>query len=167
MPALAADDEKPADDGLIPLLHEADQLYRRLLRETPKAIEYLKQRGIDGPTAARFGLGYAPDAWDTVRHGLGRDERRMNKLIEAGLLIRNEQGRVYDRFRDRSMFPIRSVNADVIGFGGRVLGSGERQSLDSPESPVFRQGRELSGLYELRRNPGRPAEIIVGEGYLD
>jgi len=167
MPAVADDDGPRVDDGLIPLLHEADQLYRRLLRETPKAIEYLKQRGIDGPTAARFGLGYAPDAWDTVRHGLGRDERRMNKLIEAGLLIRNEQGRVYDRFRDRIMFPIRNVKGDVIGFGGRVLGSGEPKYLNSPESPVFHKGRELYGLYELRRNPGRPAEIIVVEGYLD
>src|SRR5690554_5716361 len=167
MPAVADDDGPRVDDGLIPLLHEADQLYRRLLRETPKAIEYLKQRGIDGPTAARFGLGYAPDAWDTVRHGLGRDERRMNKLIEAGLLIRNEQGRVYDRFRDRIMFPIRNVKGDVIGFGGRVLGSGEPKYLNSPESPVFHKGRELYGLYELRRNPGRPAEILVVEGYLD
>jgi len=167
MPALAADDEKPADDGLIPLLHEADQLYRRLLRETPKAVEYLKGRGIDGATAARFGLGYAPDAWDTVRSGLGRDERRIPRLIEAGLLIRNEQGRVYDRFRDRIMFPIRNVKGDVIGFGGRVLGSGEPKYLNSPESPVFHKGRELYGLYELRRRPGRPPEILVVEGYLD
>jgi len=167
MPAVEEDDRPHADEGLIPLLHEADQLYRRLLRETPKAIEYLKQRGIDGPTAARFGLGYAPDAWDTVKNALGRDERRIGRLIEAGLLIRNEQGRVYDRFRDRIMFPIRNVKGDVIGFGGRVLGSGEPKYLNSPESPVFHKGRELYGLYELRRNPGRPAEILVVEGYLD
>src|SRR5690554_935318 len=167
MPAVEDEDGPRPDEGLVPLLHEADQLYRRLLRETPKAIDYLKQRGIDGPTAARFGLGYAPDAWDTIRNALGRDERRTNKLIEAGLLIRNEQGRVYDRFRDRIMFPIRNVKGDVIGFGGRVLGSGEPKYLNSPESPVFHKGRELYGLYELRRNPGRPAEILVVEGYLD
>jgi len=167
MPAVATDDAPPVDGGLIPLLHEADQLYRRLLRETPKAIEYLKQRGIDGQTAARFGLGYAPDAWDTVRSALGRDERRVARLVEAGLLIRNEQGHVYDRFRDRIMFPIRNVKGDVIGFGGRVLGGGEPKYLNSPESPVFHKGRELYGLYEARRRPGRPPEIIVVEGYLD
>jgi len=167
MPALAADDAPPVADGLIPLLHEADQIYRRLLRESREAVDYLKRRGIDGPTAARFGLGYAPDAWDTLRSALGRDETRIARLIEAGLLIRNEQGRVYDRFRDRIMFPIRNVKGDVIGFGGRVLGSGEPKYLNSPESPVFHKGRELYGLYEARQRPGRPDEILVVEGYLD
>src|SRR5690606_20779006 len=168
MPVLAADESPPVDDGLIPLLHEADQIYRRLLRENAKAVDYLKRRGIDGPTAARFGLGYAPDAWDTVLKGLGRgDERRISRLLEAGLVIRNEQGRIYDRFRDRIMFPIRNVKGDVIGFGGRVLGSGEPKYMNSPESAVFHKGRELYGLYEARRQSGRPAEILVVEGYLD
>ncbi len=167
MPADSAPAEAPVDPGLIPLLHEADQLYRRLLREHQQAIDYLKRRGIDGPTAARFGLGYAPDAWDTVRKTLGRSESRVDRLVEAGLLIRNEEGRVYDRFRDRIMFPIRNVKGDVIGFGGRVLGSGEPKYLNSPESAIFHKGRELYGLYEARRRPGRPTQIIVVEGYLD
>ena len=165
--AESAPDEAPVDPGLVPLLHEADQLYRRLLREHPHAIEYLKGRGIDGPTAARFGLGYAPDAWDTVRKALGRSDGRIDRLVEAGLLVRNDEGRVYDRFRDRIMFPIRNVKGDVIGFGGRVLGSGEPKYLNSPESPVYHKGRELYGLYEARRRPGRPDEILVVEGYLD
>lgn len=167
MPASARADEQQIPDGLLPLLHEADQLYRRYLRESPAAIEYLKNRGIDGPTAARFGLGFAPDAWDTVLKALGGDERRIEKLLEAGLIIRNESGRLYDRFRNRIMFPIRNGKGDVIGFGGRVLGSGEPKYLNSPESPVFHKGRELYGLFEGRRVPGRPAEILVVEGYLD
>src|SRR5690554_133167 len=168
VPEVARTDPQPTDDGLIPLLHEADQLYRRHLRETPKAIEYLKRRGIDGATAGRFGLGYAPDAWDTVLKALGRgDEKRIARLLEAGLLVRGESGRVYDRFRDRIMFPIRNARGDVIGFGGRVLGAGEPKYLNSPESPVFHKGRELYGLFEARRTPGRPAEILVVEGYLD
>ncbi len=167
VPEAARTEPRPADSGLIPLLHEADQLFRRHLRESPKAIEYLKRRGIDGATAGRFGLGYAPDAWDTVLKALGGDEQRVARLLEAGLLIRNESGRVYDRFRDRIMFPIRNARGDVIGFGGRVLGAGEPKYLNSPESPVFHKGRELYGLFEARRTPGRPAEILVVEGYLD
>lgn len=168
VPEVARTDPQPTDDGLIPLLHEADQLYRRHLRETPKAIEYLKRRGIDGATAGRFGLGYAPDAWDTVLKALGRgDEKRIARLLEAGLLVRGESGRVYDRFRDRIMFPIRNARGDVIGFGGRVIGAGEPKYLNSPESPVFHKGRELYGLFEARGTPGRPAEILVVEGYLD
>src|SRR5690606_24993062 len=135
---------------------------------TPKAIEYLKRRGIDGATAGRFGLGYAPDAWDTVLKALGRgDEKRIARLLEAGLLVRGESGRVYDRFRDRIMFPIRNARGDVIGFGGRVIGAGEPKYLNSPELPVFHKGRELYGLFEARGTPGRPAEIPGVGGYLD
>jgi DNA primase len=167
MPAGAAPEERPAEEALIPLLHEADQLYRRHLRESADAIEYLKRRGIDGPTAARFGLGFAPNAWDTVLRALGGTETRTAKLLEAGLVVRNDSGRLYDRFRDRIMFPIRNAKGDVIGFGGRVLGSGEPKYMNSPESAVFHKGRELYGLFEARRHPGRPAEILVVEGYLD
>src|SRR5690554_5025908 len=94
IPESARADERRIPDGLLPLLHEADQLYRRYLRESTAAIEYLKARGIDGPTAARFGLGYAPDAWDTVLKALGAGEERVEKLLEAGLIIRNEAGRL-------------------------------------------------------------------------
>lgn len=153
--------------GLLALLREADQIYRRALRETPAAIEYLKRRGIDGATAGRFSIGYAPDAWDTLLRELGDTEDRIAVLIDAGLLIRNEQGRCYDRFRDRIMFPIRNTRGEVIGFGGRVLGAGEPKYLNSPETRVFHKGRALYGLYEARRRHGRPEEVIVVEGYLD
>jgi DNA primase len=160
-------ERKDDNEDLFALLREADQIYRAALRSSDKAIAYLKKRGIDGPTAGRFGIGYAPDAWDTVLRQLGTSDARIAKLLQAGLLIANDSGRRYDRFRDRVMFPIRSARGQVIGFGGRVLESGEPKYLNSPETPVFRKGHELYGLYEARQNPGRPKQIIVVEGYLD
>jgi DNA primase len=155
------------NEELYSLLKEADQIYRAELRKNERAIAYLKKRGIDGPTAGRFGIGYAPDAWDTVMRQLGTADARIAKLLQAGLLSANDSGRRYDRFRDRIMFPIRNPRGQVIGFGGRVLDQGEPKYLNSPETPVFRKGHELYGLYEARQNPGRPKQIIVVEGYLD
>jgi len=160
-------ERKDDNEELYALLSEADQIYRAALRGSEKAIAYLKKRGIDGPTAGRFGVGYAPDAWDTVMRQLGTSDARIAKLMQAGLLSANDSGRRYDRFRDRIMFPIRSARGQVIGFGGRVLDQGEPKYLNSPETPVFRKGHELYGLYEARQNPGRPKQIIVVEGYLD
>jgi DNA primase len=162
-----APERKDDNDELYALLREADQIYRAALRSSDKAVAYLKKRGVDGPTAGRFGIGYAPDAWDTVLKQLGTSDARIAKLTQAGLVISNDSGRRYDRFRDRIMFPIRSARGQVIGFGGRVLESGEPKYLNSPETPVFRKGHELYGLYEARQNPGRPKQIIVVEGYLD
>ena len=161
-------ERKDDNDELYELLREADQIYRATLRSSDKAIAYLKKRGIDGPTAGRFGIGYAPDAWDTVLKQLGTSDARIAKLLQAGLVVANDSGRRYDRFRDRIMFPIRnSPRGQIIGFGGRVLDSGEPKYLNSPETPVFRKGHELYGLYEARQTPGRPKQIIVTEGYLD
>jgi DNA primase len=160
-------ERKDDNDELYALLRETDQIYRAALRSSEKAIAYLKKRGVDGPTAGRFGIGYAPDAWDTVLKQLGTSDARIAKLLQAGLLSANDSGRRYDRFRDRIMFPIRSAKGHVIGFGGRVLDAGEPKYLNSPETPVFRKGHELYGLYEARQNPGRPKQIIVVEGYLD
>jgi DNA primase len=162
-----APERKDDNEELYGLLREADQIYRAELRGSEKAIAYLKKRGIDGPTAGRFGIGYAPDAWDTVMRQLGTSDARIAKLLQAGLLSANDTGRRYDRFRDRIMFPIRSAKGQVIGFGGRVLDTGEPKYLNSPETPVFRKGHELYGLHEARQNPGRPKQIIVVEGYLD
>jgi DNA primase len=161
-------ERKEENEELYTLLREADQIYRAALRSSETAIAYLKKRGIDGPTAGRFGIGYAPDAWDTVLRTLGTSDARTTKLIQAGLVVTNDSGRRYDRFRDRIMFPIRNApRGQIIGFGGRVLGSGEPKYLNSPETPIFRKGHELYGLYEARQNPGRPKQIIVVEGYLD
>jgi DNA primase len=160
-------ERKDENDELYALLREADQIYRGALRTSETAIAYLKKRGIDGPTAGRFGIGYAPNAWDTVLRQLGTSDARIARLTQAGLVVTNDAGRRYDRFRDRIMFPIRSARGHVIGFGGRVLESGEPKYLNSPETPIFRKGQELYGLFEARQNPGKPKAIIVVEGYLD
>jgi DNA primase len=163
-----APERREENEELYALLREADQIYRAALRTSERAVAYLKKRGIDGRTAGRFGVGYAPDAWDTVLRALGTSEARLEQLIQAGLVVSNDSGRRYDRFRDRIMFPIRNApRGQIIGFGGRVLDSGEPKYLNSPETPVFRKGHELYGLYEARQNPGRPKRIIVVEGYLD
>ncbi len=167
VPRTAPSEERAPTHDLYDLLGRADALYRQALRDSQTAIDYLKGRGIDGQTAARFGMGYAPDAWDSVLEALGSSPARIERLRDAGLIIKNEQGRQYDRFRDRIMFPIRDPRGRVIGFGGRVLGSGEPKYLNSPETPVFHKGRALYGLYEARQVPGRPEQILVVEGYLD
>jgi DNA primase len=169
VPRTAGDRSSPRDehDELLALLREADQIYRQALRDSEAAITYLKKRGIDGGTAGRFAMGYAPPAWDTVLRALGTSEARIANLKVAGLVIENDAGRRYDRFRDRIMFPIRNPRGQVIGFGGRVLDSTEPKYMNSPETPVFRKGHELYGLYESRQRPGRPKELIVVEGYLD
>ena len=150
-------ERKDDNDELYALLREADQIYRAALRTSETAIAYLKKRGIDGATAGRFGIGYAPNAWDTVLRQLGTSDARIAKLLQAGLVVANDAGRRYDRFRDRIMFPIRNApRGQIIGFGGRVLDSGEPKYLNSPETPIFRKGHELYGLYEARQNPGRP-----------
>ncbi len=160
-------ERKEENEDLYALLREADQIYRAALRSSETAIAYVKKRGIDGATAGRFGIGYAPNAWDTVLRALGTSDERIAKLTQAGLVVTNDSGRRYDRFRDRIMFPIRNARGQVIGFGGRVLDSGEPKYLNSPETPVFRKGHELYGLYEAKQNPGRPKQIVVVEGYLD
>jgi DNA primase len=165
--AAAPDERRGEHDELYALLREADQIYRAALRDSPQAIAYLKKRGIDGPTAGRFAMGYAPQAWDTILKTLGTSDARIAQLLQAGLVVSNESGRRYDRFRDRIMFPIRNARGQIIGFGGRVLDSGEPKYLNSPETPIFRKGQELYGLFEARKNPGKPKEIIVVEGYLD
>ena len=172
VPREAGPTDRRRDSGsLYKLLAEADRIYRTALKSNQRAVNYLKDRGLVGLTAKRFAIGYAPDSWDTLLRALGTDERRKGQLLEAGLAIRSENGRVYDRFRDRIMFPIRDPRGRVIGFGGRLLGEGEPKYMNSPETPVFHKSRALYGLYEARqRGPagaGRPDEILVVEGYLD
>ena len=155
---------------LYDVLAEANRVYRAELKKSTRAIDYLKNRGIEGPTAARFAMGYAPDAWDFLLRRPGTDEASRRLLVDAGLVKKNEQGRHYDRFRDRIMFPIRDPRGRVVGFGGRVLGDGEPKYLNSPETPVFHKGQALYGVYEAQQSGPRvvrPDEILVVEGYLD
>ena len=136
--------ERP-DAGLYELLAKAAKLYRHALREHPAAIDYLKQRGLDGRTAQKYGIGFAPPGWDYLKTRLDPDEDRM---VAAGLVARNDAGRTYDRFRDRIMFPIRDSRGRVVAFGGRLMpdaGDGPKY-LNSPETSGFHKARELYGL---------------------
>ena len=155
----------PSQQGLFDALSACSQFYQQQLRKTPKAIEYLKQRGINGETAQRFELGFSPDAWHALTENTDADN---NSLLQSGMLVRNDSGKTHDRFRNRIMYPIRDRRGRVIGFGGRVMDNSEPKYLNSPETPLFQKGRELYGLYELRRSTrGSPERIIVVEGYMD
>lgn len=160
---------KQRQSSLSDVLAKASEHYRKQLRTSPRAIEYLKGRGLTGEIAAAFGLGYAPDGWRGLASVFPRYDDPL--LEESGLVIvqgENEAERKrYDRFRDRIMFPIRSVQGEVIGFGGRVLDKGEPKYLNSPETPVFIKGRELYGLHEARTAMRQKGYVLVVEGYMD
>ena len=162
---------QPVDSPLYPLLTAAADYYRQTLKSHPtrkSAVDYLKGRGLTGEIARDFGLGFAPPGWDNLHKHMAGDKLQQKAMIDAGLLIENaENGRIYDRFRDRVMFPIRDSRGRVIAFGGRVLGDDKPKYLNSPETPVFHKGQELYGLYEARKNNRDLDEIMVVEGYMD
>lgn len=152
---------------LVRVLEEASRHYRAQLRDAPRAVAYLKGRGISGETAAAFGLGYAPDAWDFLVRLLGTTTAARESLVRAGLAIRKDGGGCYDRFRDRVMFPIHDYRGRIIGFGGRIIDKGEPKYLNSPETPLFHKGRELYGLFRARENIRKAGRVVVVEGYMD
>ncbi|EAQ98034.1 DNA primase [Congregibacter litoralis] len=155
---------------LYELMERSAAFYKDALRtheNRQPAVEYLKNRGLTGVVARDFGLGLAPAGWDNLLKHLGDDEQTLSRAITAGMLVKNDKGRVYDRFRDRIVFPIRDRRGRVIAFGGRVLGDDKPKYLNSPESPIFHKGRELYGLYEARRANRKLDRIIVVEGYMD
>lgn len=160
-----------ASPALGDAMRTAADYYRKQLRGAQKAIDYLKGRGLTGAIAAHFGLGYAPPDWQNLSAVFS--DYRDDALVEAGLVINSEksdaqgQARRYDRFRDRIMFPIRNVRGQVIGFGGRVLDSGEPKYLNSPETPLFNKGSELYGLFEARLAIREQGYVLVVEGYMD
>ncbi|MBB1597678.1 DNA primase [Achromobacter sp. UMC46] len=147
------------------VLDAAQAHYLKQLRASPAAIRYLKQRGLTGEIAAHFGLGWS----GTDRHGLSQVFPNYDDptLVESGLVIESEDGRRYDRFRERVMFPIRNVRGSLIGFGGRIIGKGEPKYLNSPETPLFSKGHELYGLWEARQSIRQEGQVIVVEGYMD
>jgi DNA primase len=172
--------------SLVDLLAKVAEGYQAALRKSPRAIDYLKGRGLSGKVAKAFGLGYAPEGWNPLAGML--PDYADPLLLESGMVIeKDSQGaqspatddadlaaahsatkaRRYDRFRDRIMFPIRNVKGEVIGFGGRVLDRGEPKYLNSPETPVFSKGRELYGLFEGRHAIREKGRALVVEGYMD
>lgn len=159
----------PDHGPIFQTLEQAAALYQRQLREHPRAraaVNYLKERGLTGEIAARYGLGFAPPGWDFILSRLGTVSGGRGRLIQAGL-VAEQEGRTYDRFRDRVIFPIRDRRGRCIGFGGRVLGDGKPKYLNSPDTPVFHKGHELYGLHEALRAKRKLERLVVVEGYMD
>lgn len=155
-------------EDLHAILHSATRFFQDHLAEAPLVRRYLEERGVDDSTAQAFELGYAPDAWDALRTGLGKDESKLRLLERVGLMSRSDSGRVYDKFRNRLIFPIEDRRGRVIAFGGRVLpGGDDPKYLNSPETPLFHKGRELFGLHRARQAKVRMDRLIVVEGYMD
>lgn len=152
------------DKNLYDLLQQASQWYQNQLPQAHTAITYLTQRGLSEAIIERFGLGFAPAQVSLTRQFATFGQER---LIASGMAIRNEAGRVYDRFRDRIMFPIRDRRGRVMGFGGRVLGNETPKYLNSPETDIFHKGSELYGLFEARQHTRKLERLLVVEGYMD
>ena len=159
-----------SDDSrdLYAALDAASRFFAKHLEGSAKAREYLDGRGVDAETRARFSIGYAPDGYSALKDALGTDERRMKLLDRAGLFSKNDRGHVYDKFRDRVMFPIFDRRGRVIAFGGRVLQKDDGPKyLNSPETALFHKGRELYGLWQVRQAHQKIERLIVVEGYMD
>ncbi|HTP63593.1 MAG TPA: DNA primase, partial [Burkholderiales bacterium] len=158
-------ERKEQETGLAAVMERAMEFYRAELKKTPRAIEYLKGRGLTGEIAARFRIGYAPDDWQGLKAAFPEYEH--TSLVDAGLVIANE-GKRYDRFRDRIMFPIQNARGAVIGFGGRVMKAEDTPKyLNSPETPLFEKGREVYGLVQARDAIRTAGRVLVVEGYMD
>ena len=162
--------KKKDNSELYNILEKANQFFQSQLknpRVREKAVSYLKRRGLSGETAKHFQVGYAPPGWDNLISEFGDTESKRKLLIDAGLTVRNDNGREYDRFRDRIMYPIRDMRGRTIAFGGRVLGNDKPKYLNSPETDVFHKSRELYGLYDARKYPQKLERLVVVEGYMD
>jgi len=185
VPRTAGVPRGPSQQPLYTVMEKAAHHYQQQLRHHParqKAVDYLKGRGLSGEIAKRFALGYAPEGWDNLITALGGEQEALERLVESGMVVAKENGRHYDRFRNRIMFPIRDARGRVVAFGGRVLESNDRESaetadkrpgatgpkyLNSPETPIFHKGRELYGLYEARQALRDIPRLLVVEGYMD
>lgn len=169
VPQETHDPDKPTKQvivGLQETLQQAALFYKSELKKSPRAIEYLKGRGLSGQIAAKFQVGYAPAGWQNLQVVFPHYDNEV--LVTAGLVVENEQGKRYDRFRDRIMFPIHNQKGEVIGFGGRVINSEDTPKYyNSPETPVFQKGHELYGLFVARRAIRDTGRVLVVEGYMD
>ncbi len=160
--AQAADDYEQMEKAARFFAHQL-----RHHKNSAKVIEYLKNRGLSGEIVKAFQIGYAPDEWDGILKALSSGQASREQLVELKLVNKNDNGRYYDFFRDRVMFPIRDRRGRVVGFGGRVLEGDGPKYLNSPETRIFHKGRELYGFYEVRQAHRQPEQILIVEGYMD
>ena len=154
---------RPAEglEAMYQAMEQSAQYFEAQLKQTPAAIEYLKNRGISGQTAKIFAIGYAPPGWNNLT---GNEKL----LVDTGMLVKKEDGKQYDRFRHRLMFPIRDRRGRTIAFGGRVINPEDNPKyLNSPESPLFHKSDEIYGLYEMKKALTNIERIYITEGYMD
>ncbi|MEJ2609388.1 MAG: DNA primase [Candidatus Thiodiazotropha sp.] len=169
VPKEGGQDQGPDLRPLYSLMEESARFYQQQLKHhnhASHAIEYLKARGLSGKIAATYGIGYAPVGWDNLTRTLGSDDTALSHLLKCGM-INELDGKRYDRFRNRIIFPIRDPRGRTIGFGGRVLGDDKPKYLNSPETPLFHKSRALYGLYEARQANKKITHLLVVEGYMD
>lgn len=161
--------ERHQRQSLYQLMESLNGFYQQSLTQSHArgARDYLNNRGLSAEVIEHFAIGFAPAGWDNVLKRFGSNKEDRESLMEAGMLVSNDKGRTYDRFRERVMFPIRDKRGRVIAFGGRVLGNDTPKYLNSPETPIFHKGRQLYGLYEAQKNHPQPARLLVVEGYMD
>ncbi|WP_034917105.1 DNA primase [Erwinia sp. 9145] len=161
--------ERHQRQSLYQLMTGLSEFYQQALTQSQAAgaRDYLAQRGLSKEVIQHFSIGFAPAGWDNALKRFGSNPEDRQSLIDAGMLVTNEQGRSYDRFRERVMFPIHDKRGRVIGFGGRVLGDAVPKYLNSPETDIFHKGRQLYGLYEAQKKQPEPPKLLVVEGYMD
>ena len=156
------------NNDLFLLMDAIQKKFQNNLKNNPKAIQYLKKRGIDGKTAKKYKIGYAEKSWTNILDSFGSTDSDIKSLLKLGLIIKKENNKgYYDRFRDRIIFPIRDNRGRFIGFGGRIFEGDQPKYLNSPETPIFHKGMELYGLYECQKSMRAIKKIIVVEGYMD
>jgi DNA primase len=163
-------EKEQTNKSLFKLMEQVASYYKQQLRSHPeaaKAVTYLKERGLTGLIAKEFDLGFAPPGWHNLEEALGIDEEQKKLLMQSGMLVKNDKGNIYDRFRDRVVFPIRDQRGRVIAFGGRVLGDDKPKYLNSPETEIFHKGRELYGFYQALQANRKLDRLLVVEGYMD
>ena len=154
------------NSNLEEIIKIASIYYQKQLRVSPKAINYLKARGLTGEVAKEFSIGYAPEGWQNLKIAFKKYEDE--SLVKAGLVVRNEKGKHYDRFRNRIMFPIYSDKGKIIGFGGRIIDPEDTPKYyNSPETPLFQKSYELYGLLASRKPIREKGYVLVVEGYMD
>lgn len=160
-------EQKQSDYELLDTVTKFFQHQLKHASNSEDVIKYLKSRNISGEIAKRYEIGYAPDAWDSVLSTLAKQPQHKQQLLDLKVLTQNDQGKVYDFFRDRVMFPIRDKRGRMVGYGGRVMGDGTPKYLNSPETRVFHKGRELYGFHQAKQVNTQLTRVLVVEGYMD
>lgn len=153
--------------NLYELLEAISRFYQQNLTQDIPSQSYLQSRGLSPEIIARFEIGFAYNSMDSVLRKFGTNRDEVQKLFDTGMITQNDSGRIYDKFRNRVMFPIRDKRGRVIAFGGRVMGDERPKYLNSPESAIYHKGNELYGLFQALQQNENPTSLIVVEGYMD